>query len=120
MAGGSACEKVRHSSAQNRPFTAPGWPRAAPGRLGRPQDTPKGPREATKTAPEGPGTPKDGLRRSRLAQDGSRDLQDGPRSLPRGLLRGSRVAEIVDFHCVFRCFWPSRLFGFPRLQDGPR
>ena len=117
MPGALRARRAQTPGAQNRPGLAPEPPLAAHGGSKSRHEGPKRPPRRPQRAPA---RPQMGPRRPGLAQDGPRGLQDAPGGLPRGLPTGPRAAEIVDFHYVFLCFSPSRLFGVPALQDGPR
>ena len=75
---------------------------------------------AQRRSKRAPRRPKSAPRRRRWPQDGPRGLQDGPRGPQEASQEGPERLQLLIFHCVFRCFLPSRLFGFTTLQDGPR
>ena len=90
------------------------------GASGRPRDGSTTLDVGAKTPKRAPRRPKIAPRRPSWPSDGPRGLQEAPNRPPRGLPRGPQEAKIVDFHWFFQCFWPSRLFGFPTLDDRPR
>ena len=99
---------------------APGRPRVTFPEARGPQDGPRWPQhapkraqEASKMAQERSKTPEMAPRLPKRPPRGPKRPPRGPKTPPRGL----QDAQIVDFHCAFHCFWGSRLFALPTLQD---
>ena len=127
--GEARAKRACSGSAPGRPES----PRAARRASGPLPDGPRRPPERSRTDPGLPdrsktasGGPEDGPKRSKRVSEtpkmASRRPQRpprGPKSAPSAPPRGAPEAKIVDFHLFFRCFLPSRFFGFPTLQEGP-
>ena len=111
----------------SRPFARFPWalPRAPwnfsqlPASLVRAQEGPRssqeGPERPPRRSRRAPRRRMSAPRRPRWPQDGPRGLQDRPRGPQEAFQEGPERPKLLIFHCVLRCFWPSRLFGFPTL-----
>ena len=114
----------------------PRQPQEAPKKLpGNPHERPNSPAEAPDSPPNKPQRAPMGTLTHKPSHGGGiaprrprwplkslrlRRLQNAPRSLQEASQEGPERLKSLISHCVLQWFFPSRLFGFPTLQDDPR